>query len=232
MKRTTTIFASSVVLSAALVASSFVISNAVSTPTIKACAVKTTGALRIITGNAKCKKTERLVSWGTAGAKGSNGAQGPAGSNGADGANGINGQDGAPGPQGDPGPAGSPAIPNVTHVYGYSNSWASITVPQSGWSTVDLAQSEPLPAGNYLVLANMQLYGVSGIAYCAATTSMDHVSDGGTYQFLSENTGNQSFSFSNYISVSDGQRIHLYCGDWTDGAMADGVQLFIMPAAS
>lgn len=71
------------------------------TTTVKACANKSTGALRLAT---KCKSTERAVSWGTTGARGPQGLQG------LQGPQGIQGMDGAPGPQGPEGVAG-PAGP-------------------------------------------------------------------------------------------------------------------------
>lgn len=63
--------------------------------TIKACQKKKGGALRIITGKAKCKKkTEKTLSWSTTGPAGKNGA------NGTNGTNGASGAIGATGPQG------------------------------------------------------------------------------------------------------------------------------------
>lgn len=60
--------------------------------TIKACQKKKGGALRIITGKAKCKsKTEKTLKWSTTG---------PAGKNGTNGANGTNGSNGAAGKDG------------------------------------------------------------------------------------------------------------------------------------
>jgi hypothetical protein len=60
---------------------------------IHACANKKTGALRIA---AKCKKTERVVTWSVVGPQGLQGAQGAQGSPGAQGSQGV---------QGPPGPA-------------------------------------------------------------------------------------------------------------------------------
>ena len=50
--------------------------------TLNACKSKKTGAIRVITGKAKCKKTESKLSWtttGSTGAKGDKGDKGAAG---------------------------------------------------------------------------------------------------------------------------------------------------------
>ena len=208
MKRNTTIFASSLVLSISLVASSAMISNAVSTPTIKACAVKKTGDLRIITGSAKCKKTERLVTWGT---------KGPAGARGLAGAQ---------------GPAGAPAIPNVTVIDDTADYWTSIfTGPQSSWDSVSLMQSEPLAAGNYLVLANIEIVTGSERAFCAATTTENSVGSPGSYRSVPTANTSQALSFSRYVSVEEGQRMHLRCGGTDPGAEAKNGIMTLIPVS-
>jgi hypothetical protein len=71
--------------------------------TINTCKNKKSGAVRVITGKAKCKKTESKLSWTTAGSaggkgeKGDKGDKGAAGEKGATGAAGANGANGAPG---------------------------------------------------------------------------------------------------------------------------------------
>jgi len=72
----------SIVLSASLL--SVGVSNAAGT-TIKACAKKSGGAMRLIDVKKKCNKNERTLTWGakgTTGAKGARGATGTKGSNG------------------------------------------------------------------------------------------------------------------------------------------------------
>jgi hypothetical protein len=69
----------SIVLGASLL--SMGISNAAGT-TIKACAKKSNGAMRLIDVSKKCKKSERTLSWGTQGDAGATGATGAAGANG------------------------------------------------------------------------------------------------------------------------------------------------------
>jgi hypothetical protein len=66
----------SIVLGASLLSAG--ISNA-SGSTIKACAKKSNGAMRLIDSAKKCKSSERTLSWGT---KGASGAKGAAGANG------------------------------------------------------------------------------------------------------------------------------------------------------
>jgi hypothetical protein len=89
---------------------------------IKGCSHKKTGALRVLSGTKKCKRTERALSWnvegapgatgtngsaGLNGAKGENGPAGAAGSNGAAGAAGANGAIGPTGPAGADGTNGT-----------------------------------------------------------------------------------------------------------------------------
>ncbi len=57
------------------------VSNAAGS-SIKACAKKSNGAMRLIDVKKKCKKSERTLTWGTKGAAGAKGARGSAGTNG------------------------------------------------------------------------------------------------------------------------------------------------------
>ena len=66
----------SIVLGASLLSAG--ISNAAGS-TIKACAKKSTGAMRLIDSAKKCKSSERTLSWGTKGASGAKGATGATG---------------------------------------------------------------------------------------------------------------------------------------------------------
>jgi hypothetical protein len=201
MNRNTTIFASSLVLSISLIASSALISNAVSTPTIKACAVKKTGDLRIITGSAKCKKTERLVTWG------------------------------AKGPTGAKGSTGAPAIPNVTQVNNYWQGWVSIFVANGGWNTVSLVQSPQLTPGDYLVFTNVNMYPNGDQAFCSVTTTPEMVGTAGSTHHavnIPTGLGSQNLSFSTHLYVEAGDLIHLRCAGNT-GAEASDASMTIVP---
>ena len=81
----------SIVLGASLL--SVGVSNAAGT-TIKACAKKSGGAMRLIDSTKNCKKSERTLTWGTQGDAGATGAAGSTGGTGATGANGSNGSNG------------------------------------------------------------------------------------------------------------------------------------------
>jgi hypothetical protein len=79
--------------------------------TLNACKNKKTGAIRVITGKAKCKKSESKLSWTTTGAKGDKGdpgAKGDKGATGDKGAKGDKGDAGATGQKGDKGDPGQP----------------------------------------------------------------------------------------------------------------------------
>ena len=81
----------SIVLGASLL--SVGVSNAAGS-TIKACAKKSNGAMRLIDASKNCKKSERTLTWG---AQGDVGAIGDVGATGAAGSNGTNGSAGASG---------------------------------------------------------------------------------------------------------------------------------------
>jgi hypothetical protein len=70
--------------------------------TYNACALKTSGALRVIdtSKHQTCKTTETAISWSKTGARGPQGAPGVNGTNGAAGATGANGTNGAAGATG------------------------------------------------------------------------------------------------------------------------------------
>ena len=70
--------------------------NAAGNKTLKACANKTTGAMRY-NSKGSCKKTETSLSWSQMGPQGLPGAAGTAGTNGADGAKGDSGTAGSNG---------------------------------------------------------------------------------------------------------------------------------------
>jgi hypothetical protein len=77
-----------------------------SSATIRACASKSTGVLRLA---ASCKRSERSLSWNTLGPRGPRGLQGIQGATGGTGAAGAAGAAGATGKDGPPGPV------NVTY---------------------------------------------------------------------------------------------------------------------
>jgi len=60
---------------------------------IHACVKKKNGAVRIVSAKAKCRKSEKNVSWSQEGVPGKNGLNGTNGANGTNGTNGTNGQD-------------------------------------------------------------------------------------------------------------------------------------------
>jgi collagen triple helix repeat protein len=81
--------------------------------TIRACASRATGALRLPASGRACGSSERLVTWsqrGPTGAQGATGLAGAAGQAGSPGPTGAPGATGAAGGQGVPGPAGQSAI--------------------------------------------------------------------------------------------------------------------------
>jgi hypothetical protein len=120
----------SIVLGASLL--SVGVSNATGT-SIKACAKKSNGAMRLIDVSKKCKKSERTLTWGTQGDSGATGATGPAGTAGATGAAGSNG---------------------LSTAYAFTNSQTNLFYAEVAKPIVT-AQS--LPAGSYVWSHSMEV---------------------------------------------------------------------------
>jgi hypothetical protein len=103
---------------------------------IRACAAESNGALRAVPAPAKCRNSERVLTWniaGRPGAAGAAGASGPAGPPGPQGPAGPQGQTGAPGPAGAQGPPGG-----VTLGLAYpSTTFANPAADQYGVTGVD-----------------------------------------------------------------------------------------------
>ncbi len=114
-----------------------------STGVISGCyEVKEDGEFRIIDAEAgaKCRRSEKLLTFNQTGPQGPKGDKGDPGINGT---NSANGADGKPGPQGPPGPAG---ISTVTFAFG-----ANVDLPNSD-EFVKVA-SKNLPAGSWAIVA-------------------------------------------------------------------------------
>lgn len=120
------------------------------TAPVRACvakAGKTKGALRVVTGKAKCKGRERLLQLQpatgapAAGTPGAAGSPGAAGGPGAAGAPGAVGPTGAPGPAGDAGPKGADGPQGATGPQGPGGSPDTPAQILSKLSTVDGAGS-------------------------------------------------------------------------------------------
>lgn len=85
---------------------SVTIGSAMGTSIIRAC-VDSLGRMRIITGSATCKSTEKLLTWNQQGPQGIQGVKGAQGIQGLRGLQGIQGPKGDQGIQGPPGPSES-----------------------------------------------------------------------------------------------------------------------------
>jgi len=145
----------SIVLGASLL--SIGVSNAAGT-TIKACAKKSGGAMRLIDSNKKCNKNERTLTWGTQRVSGATVATGAAGVTGAQGAAGVTGAQGAAGVTGAQGAAGSNGTNGAAGVSGVS--YATYTTNNIGFMTdgpgpYTVSSLDNLAAGNYLVQATL-----------------------------------------------------------------------------
>ncbi|MFL5928556.1 MAG: hypothetical protein ACJ77E_16615 [Gaiellaceae bacterium] len=114
-----------------------------SATTIRACAAKSNGALRAVSTSTRCRKSERRLTWNTAGPRGVRGLPGPAGIAGGPGPAGIAGGPGPAGPQGpagNQGPAGPAGPQGAAAVLGLtypSQSFSNPAANQYGASGVD-----------------------------------------------------------------------------------------------
>jgi hypothetical protein len=129
----------SIVLGASLL--SVGVSNAAGT-TIKACAKKSNGAMRLIDSNKNCKKSERTLTWGTQGGAGATGATGSTGASGATGATGSTGATGATGASG------------ISYATFTTNSISEMSPSNEPYTVASL---DNLSAGDYLLQATIEL---------------------------------------------------------------------------
>ena len=139
----------SIVLGASLL--SVGVSNATGT-SIKACAKKSNGAMRLIDVSKKCKKSERTLTWGT---QGSAGATGPAGSNGGTGATGANGAAGA-------------NVLSTAYVFTNSQSTIFQVAPASA-----IVTALNLPAGRYVWSHSMEVSFVNPLVVGSVVTNLE-----------------------------------------------------------
>jgi hypothetical protein len=87
----------------ALLVAAFAAAPQADASTLYFCAKKKSGAVRLVSKSAKCKKSEKKLSWNTEGPAGANGINGVKGLNGV---NGTNGKDGSLGKEGKEGKQG------------------------------------------------------------------------------------------------------------------------------
>jgi hypothetical protein len=113
---------------------------------IHACANKNNGALRLA---ARCKHSEKGVSWSIMGPPGPQGAQGPQG---ATGPHGVQGVQGLAGTTGQRGPSD-----------GYTEYWQDVTVPNSAGTPFNLG-AVSLPTGSFMVFARASVVNNTDVA--------------------------------------------------------------------
>jgi hypothetical protein len=133
---------------------------AVTPASIKACANKKSGALRLLTKGKCSKKKERALSLGVTGPAGTRGPQGAPGSAGGQGPAGIQGPTGVQGPNG---------TPDTSNFFTKSESDARFATPSSTVDNANLLESTPARAfayGSYRVgFGNQQPGAQNGIAF-------------------------------------------------------------------
>lgn len=170
---------------------------------IRACVNKSTGIMRLVGPEAKCKRSERLVIWnvqgpvgpqGIAGPAGSTGATGPAGPTGPTGASGSSGGSGPAGPAGPAGANGADGATGATGATGPSNGYYVNGTPggpitSSGPSIVVQFPSNTL-TGNFIVNGIVRLSNPQGGSDSTASCYLSMASEDSpqSYVFLTPGT--------------------------------------------
>jgi hypothetical protein len=137
----------------AALAASLAMTASADATTYYACVKKRGGRIRLVSRAAKCKRSERKISFNSAGVPGKNGVNGRNGLNGKNGASGLNGTNGANGTNGTTGftstlPKGESevgtwgALPNGTTA-GYSAISFNIPLANAPAVTITEANGEP-----------------------------------------------------------------------------------------
>lgn len=119
--------------------------------TIYVCANRGSGAVRIVSKGARCRRGESKLSWST---------MGSAGASGTNGAGGKEGAKGKEGPQGKEGPAGKNGLNGAVAGY-FASSLGPVWFTEAVEVTV---VSKTIPAGDYLVFAKTAIYSTAGLA--------------------------------------------------------------------
>ena len=159
----------SIVLGASLLSAG--VSNAAG-ESIKACAKKSNGAMRLIDASKNCKKSERTLTWGTQGDAGATGATGASGANGTNGSNGS---------------TGSSGISYATYTFDSPFSISDDGNPQTIGSLDNLA------SGDYLMQATVEFRNDNLVGQVRCRFSIDVDSNG----FMSSPFALVDFSTSN-----------------------------------
>lgn len=137
---------------AAMLTTAFAMTAEANASVIYACVAKTSGAARIVSKTAKCKKGEAKLSWN---------AEGPAGATGATGAGGATGAAGTAGKEGATGKEGAAGKEGIAGKNGANGAAAGFSATQSGvvslGSEEELLVTKVLPAGSYLVAAKVEM---------------------------------------------------------------------------
>lgn len=143
---------------------------------ITACAMKKSGAMRLVTSGSKCKKKELAVSWTASGSQGPAGERGPKGA------------------QGERGPVGATGTAGMDGTRGPSDAYVGYTSAVTGTSVT--AASVNVPAGEYLAQAvfdqtytpgnpfTCRLVNESGVTVAATGRMTIEIKNPDTYQLV------------------------------------------------
>jgi hypothetical protein len=195
------------------------------------CYKKSGGSLRVIDRSVtNCSKDETLISWNQTGPEG---PQGPVGPQGPQGEPGPAGPQGIEGPAGPAGPQGPSGITSAT--------FAFLTVSSAGITdTMTQVLSKPLPAGNWVVIANAGISNNPETVHeeiksggCELRDGTVTIGRGGWGGFISEDWG-----LSNNVSLNGGTAfpegggvVSLWCYA-SGGGQALGPQMMILKVGS
>jgi Collagen triple helix repeat (20 copies) len=178
------------------------------TGVIHGCYLKSGGGLRVIDSAGHCGMSETSLNWGQQGPPGPAGPAGPAGAA------------GQTGPMGPAGPAGPAGTSGAAHAYFATDS----TLIGSG-SSGDVTTLAGLPAGTYLVWADVELSGNND----TATAECGLYNGSGFSQNLDpeglpilsgDQTHTDSINIAGAASIASGGKFHVFCNVHDSGGEA------------
>jgi hypothetical protein len=174
---------------------------------IHGCYLRSGGSLRVIDASVTgCKSTETALNWNQTGPQGPVGPQGPAGPTG------PTGPAGPQGPKGDTGPQGPAGTSGAAHAY-FATDSNLIGVGHEQ----DIGTLSNLPAGSYLIWADVEAAGQTDTATIGCTLRngsqvLNPYSGGAGLGVGTTETG--SIGISGAASLASGASLHVHCANF------------------
>jgi hypothetical protein len=198
---------------------------------IYGCFKKSGGSLRVIDRSVtNCNKDETLISWNQTGPEG---PQGPQGLQGLQGPQGETGPQGPAGPEGPQGPAGPQGVSGIT-----TATFAWQTTPMRVGDSLAQVLSKTLPAGNWVVVANVSLNSAGVIDVRGAGCELRNgaipigASRWGTFIFNDDTyKGTWAVAMNGGAALPNGGVVSLWCNSLNGGDVFNA-QMMILQVGS